>query len=121
MVLSALAAFGVYDRCKASAQSRCYLMTHQYDIMISFTGEAGAMAQIIVRNIDEATKQALKERAKRLGRSMEAEVREILRDAVSQSEPERLGSRMAARFKDIGLDEPLPELRGSAARPAEWD
>ena len=36
------------------------------------------MAQILVRNLDESTKTFLQRRAKRHGRSMEAEVREIL-------------------------------------------
>ncbi len=31
----------------------------------------------------------------------------------------RLGSRIAARFKDIGLDEEIPELRGKEAKPAD--
>lgn len=40
------------------------------------------MASITIRNLDEATKQALRERAARNGRSMEEEVRHLLRDAT---------------------------------------
>jgi len=40
------------------------------------------MAQLVVRNIDDATKARLQRRAKRNGRSMEEEVREILRSAT---------------------------------------
>jgi plasmid stability protein len=40
------------------------------------------MAQIIVRNLDEAVVHALKRRAKTAGRSLEAEAREILSAAV---------------------------------------
>ena len=42
----------------------------------------------------------------------------------SQSEdapPPELGSRIPARFKDIGLDEDIPELRGEEAKPADLD
>lgn len=60
-------------------------------------------------------------RAKRYGRSVEAEIREILRNAAS--EPTRaslkLGSRIAARFKGAGLRVELPELRGSRRQAAE--
>ena len=42
------------------------------------------MAQILVRNVDEPLKKRLQRRAKRHGRSMEAEVREILRDVLKQ-------------------------------------
>ena len=72
------------------------------------------MAQFVVRNLDEDVKAALKRRAQLHGLSMEEEVRQILRRAIVE-EPAvsvALGTRMAARFADIGLDEPLPELRG---------
>ncbi|MCY6382833.1 bifunctional phosphopantothenoylcysteine decarboxylase/phosphopantothenate--cysteine ligase CoaBC [Hoeflea prorocentri] len=39
------------------------------------------MASITIRNLDDATKQSLRERAARNGRSMEEEVRHLLRDA----------------------------------------
>ena len=39
------------------------------------------MASITIRNLDEATKQSLRERAARNGRSMEEEVRLLLRAA----------------------------------------
>jgi len=73
------------------------------------------MAQILVRNIDDRTKERLQRRAKRNGRSMEAEVREILRGALRQKEPKGgLGSEMVALFSGSGvyLDEPIPEIRG---------
>ena len=76
------------------------------------------MAQILVRNVEEPLKARLKRRAKRHGRSMEAEAREILRDALHKDEtPERgLGSEMVALFsgQGIGLQEgeEIPEIRG---------
>jgi len=81
------------------------------------------MAQVIVRNIEETVKQGLKHRASRHGRSMEEEIREILRNAVREVDrpPVKLGSRIASRFSDHGLDAELPELRGTEARAADFD
>ena len=74
------------------------------------------MAQIIVRDVDEDVKKRLQRRAARHGRSMEAEVRDILRDAVARDQrPSRgLGTEIAALFSGIGLkkDEEIRELRG---------
>jgi plasmid stability protein len=83
---------------------------------------AGAIvAQIVVRNLEEEVKQRLKDRAAEHGRSAEEEAREILRSALLvEAEPAPpLGTRLLARFADAGLDEPIPELRGTPARPAE--
>ncbi len=77
------------------------------------------MAQVIVRNIEDEVKNSLKARASQHGWSMEEEVRQILRRAVSaevQVRP-KLGSRIAARFADVGLTEPLMELRGQSIEP----
>ncbi|MEX0915630.1 MAG: toxin-antitoxin system [Wenzhouxiangellaceae bacterium] len=81
------------------------------------------MAQVVVRNIDEDIKAALKRRARQHGWSMEEEVRQILRRAVNE-QPDAtsdLGTRIAARFADVGLDEPLPELHGQIAQPMPVD
>jgi antitoxin FitA len=71
------------------------------------------MAQIIVRNLDEAVKDKLQQRAARAGHSMEAEVRDILRNAVKdEGKPQKgLGTRIAERFKGIELEEDIPELK----------
>jgi antitoxin FitA len=71
------------------------------------------MAQVIVRKLEETVKRKLQRRAARHGRSMEEEVRDILRDAVKDEERARggLGSEIAARFKGIELEEPIPKLR----------
>jgi len=81
------------------------------------------MSQVIVRNLDSQVKAALKERARQHGRSMEEEVRQILRRAVNEepAEPTGLGSRIAHRFKAMGLKEALPELRGQAIEPMALD
>jgi plasmid stability protein len=53
---------------------------------------------------------------------MEDEVRQILRNAVKgEIRPvARLGSRIAARFRKVGLKSDLPELRGQPAREADF-
>ena len=74
------------------------------------------MAQLLVRNLDERVKARIQRRAKRNGRSMEAEVREMLTNATLAEEAPAggLGSEMAALFSGSGiyLDEPIKEIRG---------
>jgi len=74
------------------------------------------MAQIIVRDIDDDVKKRLQQRAAQHGRSMEAEVRDILRDAIKRDRKPRggLGSEIADLFVGIGLkdSEEIRELRG---------
>ncbi|WP_200255683.1 FitA-like ribbon-helix-helix domain-containing protein [Halorhodospira neutriphila] len=81
------------------------------------------MAQVIVRNLEDDIKEALKHRARQHGWSTEEEIRQILRRAVNETPtaPVELGSRIAARFTGTGLDEPLPELRGDEADPMPFD
>jgi plasmid stability protein len=81
------------------------------------------VAQLLVRNVDDDVAARLKARARRNGRSMEDEVRHILRDAAKSSRrgSARLGSRIAARFTPHGLAHDIPELRGQAARPADFE
>jgi plasmid stability protein len=81
------------------------------------------MAQVIVRNLDENLKAAIKQRATRHGWSMEEEVRQILRRAVNEEPTPTtgLGSRIATRFADVGLENPLPELHGQSIDPVMFD
>jgi plasmid stability protein len=81
------------------------------------------MSSITVRKIDEGLKKALRVRAAEHGRSMEDEVRAILRAALVKEETaERdLGSairRRFARFGNLRL-EPLP--RGTVREPPTFD
>jgi plasmid stability protein len=63
------------------------------------------MAQLLVRNLDDDVKARLRIPAARHGRSMEEEVRAILRQAVTPPSPPRggLGTEIAALFKKNGL------------------
>jgi len=83
------------------------------------------VAQLVVRNLDDDVKRRLQDRAARRGRSMEEEVRDILRTATlaldDEARSEPLGSRIARRFAGLGLTDDLPELDGQAARAAELD
>jgi plasmid stability protein len=92
------------------------------DIMIS-TEETPGMAQFVVRNLDEEVKLRLQRRAALHGRSMEEEVRDILRNAVKEGEPRAggLGSEIASLFARTGLETDIPELRGHVVKSATFD
>jgi plasmid stability protein len=82
------------------------------------------VAQLVVRNIEDEVKARLQERARRHHRSLEAEVRDILRNAANTEErPEGgLGSEIAARFRGIGFEEgEIQELRGYTIEPPSFD
>jgi plasmid stability protein len=72
------------------------------------------MAQFVVRNIENSVKAGLKRRAVRHRRSMEEEVRDILRNAVKdEAEPATgLGTEISSLFADCGLEAEIPEIRG---------
>jgi len=79
------------------------------------------MAQVVVRQLEDEVKEKLQRRARRHGRSTEEEIREILRNAVraERTAQPALGSRIAARFRRIGLEKDIPELRDYPAEPAD--
>lgn len=81
------------------------------------------MAQLVVRNIEDDVKERLQGRASRHGRSLEEEIREILRDAVKGEgqKPRKLGTEIAARFRGIGFEAEIPEWRGYPVQPAQFD
>ena len=61
------------------------------------------MASITIRKLDDDLKRRLRVRAAEHGRSLEAEVCEILRQAVGQpSAPRNLGQSIHARFAALG-------------------
>ena len=76
------------------------------------------MAQFVVRKVEDEVKRRLRRRAARHGRSMEEEVREILRNAVKAEEAPSggLGSEIAALFRNVGLTSPIRPLRGFKLR-----
>ena len=58
------------------------------------------MATLTIRNVDPAVQQKLRIRAAEHGRSMEAELRQILRDAVD-GRPEREEMNLAEQIRRI--------------------
>jgi len=80
------------------------------------------MAQFVVRNIEDAVKARLQRRARRNGRSMEEEVRDILRGAVHGEDAASggLGTEISRRFASVGLDTDIAELRGHEIKPASF-
>jgi antitoxin FitA len=81
------------------------------------------MAQLIVRNLENSVKERLRARARRHHRSMEDEVREILRNSVNQEQTkaEGLGTRIASLFRKHGFENDIPELRGYTVTPPSFD
>ena len=80
------------------------------------------MAQLLVRHLDPAVKEALQRRARRHGLSMEEEVRQILGKVVQEESgltvSAGLGSAIAALFADAALELPIPEWRGEQPQAA---
>jgi plasmid stability protein len=80
--------------------TQCFLISEK---LLALTAmhvfSEATMNTLTIRNLDSAVKDKLRTLAARHGRSMEAEVREILREAVTSPKSDRgLGSRIHARF-----------------------
>lgn len=60
------------------------------------------MAAVTIRNIPEETHRALRVRAAQHGRSTEAEIRDILEEAVRPQERIKLGSLLAQISREVG-------------------
>jgi len=76
------------------------------------------MAAVTVRNLPDETLRALKLRAAKGGRSTEAEIREILADAVRS--PIGLGSALESIGKRLGGVELKIRAKRSAVKPARF-
>jgi len=79
------------------------------------------VAQLVVRDLESDVKARLKSRGARHGRSLEAEVRDILRDAVKDDDAKvgGLGTRAASRFARFDLKEnELSVLPRQPVKPA---
>jgi antitoxin FitA len=80
------------------------------------------MAAITVRNLDDTVKHRLRVRAARHGRSMEAEARAIIVEAVGADEEEpNILQRLHERFAELGgVELDLPR-RSSKPRDVDFD
>ncbi len=85
--------------------------------------EAFFMAQLIVRNLEEDVKARLRKRASRHGRSVEEEVRDILRNATKGEGKRKggFGSAMNQLFQGIGIKQDIPELKGMSPKPTGFE
>jgi antitoxin FitA len=82
------------------------------------------MAQLIVRNLEDDVKARLQARARRHRRSLEAEVRDILRSAARADDRPTggLGTEIAALFRDVGFEEgEIRELREYTIEPPKFE
>ena len=80
------------------------------------------MASITIRNLDDDMKTRLRIRAAGYGRSMEEEVRLILREAVERAGgPTNLASAIRARFAPLGSVELEVPVREPIREPPRFD
>ena len=81
------------------------------------------MASITIRNLDDALKKRLRIRAAEHNRSMEDEVREILRTALSLQEqpPQNLADAIRERFGPQGGVDLLPLAREPLREPPTFE
>lgn len=76
------------------------------------------MSSIVVRGLDESVKQELASQAREHGRSMEAEVRDILTRAVHRP---HIGLALLRVARDVGgVDELIVPERSDVARAVDF-
>lgn len=78
------------------------------------------MADLSIRGLDDEVRERIRLSAARNGRSMEAEIRAILTEAVREREPtDSLLAALRNRFRALGgVDLDVPARQGSA-RPVD--
>ncbi len=66
------------------------------------------MANIILRNLDDALKEKLRRKAAHNGRSMSEELREIVREALSRRGPKHIAElkKLAAEIRALSAGRP---------------
>jgi len=81
------------------------------------------MSTLTIRNVDQAVKERLRVRAARNGRSMEAELRHILWEAVGEEEANsNLAEAIRRRFLPFGgVDELKPHPPVSVKEPPAFE
>ena len=89
--------------------------------MLALLAEVVVMAAVSIRNLDDTVRERLRVRAAAHGRSMEAEMRAILVEAVSEpADDEGLLDALTARFGELGgVDLDLPP-RSTAPRAVDF-
>jgi plasmid stability protein len=89
--------------------------------VLALLAEVLVMAAVSIRNLDDTVRERLRVRAAAHGRSMEAEMRAILVEAVREpTDDEGLLEALAARFDELGgVDLDLPP-RSTAPRAVDF-
>ena len=78
------------------------------------------MSMLTVRSLDPEVKAKLRERAAHHGRSMEAEVRAILSEALAvDEEPRGIADSVMHHFAGIDVELDLPDRSASLQRPID--
>jgi antitoxin FitA len=86
--------------------------------------ENSAMASLNIRQLDSAVKEQLRLRAAHNGRSMEAEARAILKEALVKAKPgsgAALVEAIRGRFRSLGGVELELPPRGPAREPPSFE
>ena len=88
----------------------------------STAGNFSPMATLTIRNLDDAVRDRLRQRAAEHGHSMEEEVRQILRQVVKPADTaassEGLGSRIHNHFAQLGgIELDLPSRSDTPSAP----
>jgi antitoxin FitA len=84
--------------------------------------EVSAAATLTIRGLDPETHARLRIEAARHGRSMEAEVRAILRERLTPRNSDRgLGSKIHERFADLEGELQVPDRVKEPPRAAVFD
>lgn len=79
------------------------------------------MATLTIRNVDETLKASLRVRAAMHGRSMEEELRTILRQTLQHPiQGKGLGQRLAKRFAAVATEIELPPRSQTRDAP-DWE
>lgn len=82
--------------------------------------EGDVVAAVSIRDLDDDVRERLRVRAARHGRSMEAEIRAILAEAVREPDPvENLFTALLDRFAGIGGVELDVQSRSTRPRAAD--
>ncbi|WP_198015147.1 Arc family DNA-binding protein [Synechococcus sp. CC9616] len=89
----------------------------------STAGSNRTMATLTIRNLDDAVRDRLRQRAAKHGHSMEEEVRQILRQVVKPGDTaatsKGLGSRIHNHFAQLGgCDLELPSRSDTPSAPS---
>ena len=85
------------------------------------------MADILIRKIDDSTKELLRRRAERRGKSLEADLRDTLErlaheEAETPDDTEPFGSWLVSITRPgVDLDESLDVIRSAPIRPASFE